>query len=204
MQRTAMQAIGFVLLSTVFCGAVSHRSWTTVANSARTANTLQMTTAPDSITILQSDTSAIVDLGSTPARVVLRSVRGSDARDVLASRLRTLAPGRRLYLVVADLRADQTPGTLFDLYIDADPSVTLRRDAPQYVGSVNFYAATRAHDERPVGAVAPAYSFDITDLARTLAARGALGGTTVVTIAPVRTPAAESRATIGRIAIVEQ
>jgi hypothetical protein len=125
-----------------------------------------------------------------------RSTRVTLKGKTLASRLDSLR-GRRLFLLIGDLRADRQPGTGFEIYLDlpegASPSET------HHAGSFNYYNAVIGETGRPDAF----FSFDITDVARALRGRGLLRDATTLTIVP-SDGKPEGHAVIGRIEIVEQ
>lgn len=147
-------------------------------------------------------------LGGSAVRVDLRPPPGPAVTP--AGAVSSIAPqgGKRLYLVARGLRAEVQPGALYHLYLglpaDADPAASERH----LVGSVNFFAAEQhAGDGGGEAAAAEAgkfLSFDVTDLARSLDAEGALGTAPSLTVAPADQPAAEARAVVGQISLVER
>lgn len=140
-----------------------------------------------------------VKLQRTPVRVSLQGAEGPS----LAALLDTLGRGRRLYLVLRDLRTDEQPGVLYDVYLDLPAGGQPRENDPHYVGSFNFYnAAGTAEGFSPSGA--RFQSFDISEVARALRARGKLSDRTTLTVFAGGTPADTARPVIGRIELVVQ
>ena len=70
------------------------------------------------------------------------------------------------------------------------------------VGTINFFGA-EAH-EHGAAAQDRFFSFDITDLARSLVRRSRLSANPSVTIAPAGQPAADATPVIGEISLEEQ
>jgi hypothetical protein len=82
------------------------------------------------------------------------------------------------------------------------PGIAPKPDGPHYVGSLNFFNAPKsgsgaARDSR-------FYSFDVTDLLKTLQSNKSLGDAATVTIVPADKPRSSARPIIGEIALVEQ
>jgi hypothetical protein len=137
-----------------------------------------------------------VKLQRTPVRVPLQGAEGTP----LSAILDTLGRNRRLYLVLRDLRTDEQPGVLYDVYLDLPAGAQPRENDPHYVGSFNFYNAA--------GGFAPSnarfQSFDISDVARALRARGKLTDRTTITVFAGGTPDGAAKPVIGRLELVVQ
>jgi hypothetical protein len=140
-----------------------------------------------------------VKLQSTPIRVALQGAEETP----LGAVLDTLGRNRRLYLVLRDLRTDEQPGVLYDVYLDLPAGGQPRENDPHYVGSFNFYNAAGT-----AGSFAPSnarfQSFDISGVARALRARGKLSDRTTITVFAGGAPADAARPVIGRIELVVQ
>lgn len=125
-----------------------------------------------------------------------------------AARVQSLAEGRRLFLIVKDLRTERQPGVLYDLYLElpADAKGDKRKD--YFVGSLNFFhAAGHGRHEQKQRAKKGAekfLSFNITELAKKLHSQKILAEKATLTIVPAGQPAAEAKPVIGEIHIVEQ
>jgi tyrosinase len=150
-----------------------------------------------------------VALGAAPVRVNLQAAAApaagvAPAASPLSARLSALPENRRLYLVINNFKADAQPDTLFRVYLD------LPGDAPSdpvnshYVGSFNFFAAVPHGDDHDHEDVARSISFDITDVASDLDARGLLKAEHAVTIVPSKAPAPDAKPVVGDISFVEQ
>lgn len=161
--------------------------------------------APHMVTLATSPTSTRIELAEQPVRVALVPSPESRVTGSLAARLTTLAPARRIYLRLRDLRAEEQPGTLYQLYLDLPAGAVPGNDEPRHVGSLNFFNAVRLEGTTPEARAVPIdVSLDITDVARTLATKKLLKDATSVTIVPSRAPRAGSKPSIGRLEIVEQ
>lgn len=118
-----------------------------------------------------------VALGDGPVRVPLGS------RSALSERVRSMASGRKIWLVVRQLHADIQPGVVYSLYLDLPAGSALPADSdPRLVGTINFYAAVPPND------TAPTVSFDITkNLIRVLNGSGS-SSELVLAIVPAGRP----------------
>ena len=134
-------------------------------------------------------------LGEGPAQAVLTGKS-------LAARAEALAPGRRIYLVLRELRASEPPGVLYHVYLDLPAGATPAKDDIHFAGTLNFYDAVPLQGE--AGASSKFRSFDVTDLVKTLQRRKALSDPTTVTIIPSGIPASGAQASVGKVEIVEQ
>lgn len=132
-----------------------------------------------------------VELGAGPTTVTL------DGPEVL-SRLDALG-SRRLHLVLRGLRASQPPGVLYHVYLGLPAGATPTGDDPRHVGVVNFYAALATADPAKVF-----YSFDATEVVRTLRARGLLRAPLTVTFHPAGEPAPGAQAVVSRVELVAE
>jgi tyrosinase len=153
---------------------------------------------------------ASVALGDSPVKVTLDPTPTMAGQQALAfsTRVKSLPAGNRFFLIVKDLRAEQQPGVLYDLYLElpADAKDEKRKD--YYVGSINFFHAA---GHKPHGAQQPQMkgpekfiSFDVTELAKKLHSLNLLAEKATLTIVPSGDPAAEAKPVIGSIQIIEQ
>lgn len=140
-----------------------------------------------------------IALGSGPTRVRLGT---GEAGEAVTGE--TIAPrsGRKLYLVLANYRAEGPPGVVYRVYLELPANATAEVARRHYVGTFNFFDAVPHHS----GAQAPGqtYSFDITALAERLAPHGGVSRTPNVTIVPSGRPLSDARPVIGEISIVER
>lgn len=146
-----------------------------------------------------------VHLG-TGRTVVPLATRGKAS---LGERFARLPRGRRWYLLVKGLVADDPPGVLYaaHLGVPAEPAPT--PGDPKPVGLVHFFDARRPGARNEDGtpnrdATKVFFSFDVTEAARALHARGALAARLNVTLIPEGTPQPAANTVVGRIQIVEQ
>jgi hypothetical protein len=137
-----------------------------------------------------------VALAAAPVTVALRA---SGPR-TLGARVDALAAGRRLVLVVSDLRADGQPGAGYRVYLDLPRDAKTSGRERHFAGDINFYNALIGG----VGSADSRFSFDITEVARFLRKQKQLCEPTTVTFIPDGRPAAKANAVVRRVEIVEQ
>jgi hypothetical protein len=170
------------------------------------AGVLAMTTgvkamAADSSETLASSASQPVALGAGPVAVTLAPASGQVAP--LSARVAGVRQDHKVYLVFSGLGTNEQPDVVYQIYLAPPPGTALQPDGPHYVGSLNFFNATN-------GGAGPArpdprfYSFDVTDLLKTLQSRQSLGHDVTVMIVPANKPRASARPMIAEIALVEQ
>jgi tyrosinase len=142
-----------------------------------------------------------VSLERGPVRLTLEHSATNKNR-LLSEELTSLGTERGLYLVLKDLQTNAQPGVLYDIYLDLPESASTKEGNANYVGSINFFDA-----EHPAHADAPSqkfYSFDVTDLARSLQSKGGVPEKPTVTIAPAGEAADTAKPVIGQVSLVEQ
>ncbi len=139
---------------------------------------------------------------STKARLVPTEDRKSvyNLSEVVCS----LDSGRKLYLIVGDLRTDLPPGTTYDLFIDLPDGASKKVSDRHFIGSINFYGATRSKDPAKAPRSTKFESFDVTSVVESLNDRGELSKESVITIVPSGDPAKEAHPRIGRLSLQEQ
>lgn len=142
-----------------------------------------------------------IQLGAAPVRATLAAPPSPQATVPLATRIQNLPPNRRLLVVVRNLQTDVQPGVLYHLYLELPGEAPGEAATEHYVGNINFFGREHAHGE---GDADKFYSFDITDLAKRLQARGLLTDKAELTIAPAGQPASEAKPVVGEVSIVEQ
>lgn len=152
-----------------------------------------------------AESEAPVRLG-TGRTVVPLATRGKPS---LGERLERLPRGRRWYLLVQGLVADDPPGVLYAAHLGVPAEPPPAPGAPKAVGLVHFFDARRPGARNEDGtpnrdATKVFFSFDVTDAARALRARGALAARLDVTLIPEGTPQPAANPVVGRIQIVEQ
>ncbi len=148
-----------------------------------------------------------LQLSSTPAKARLLPPPGPGAGlSDLAARVRNLSGNRRLYLVIKKLSAQAAPGTHFDVFLELPGDVTGSAAEANKIGSIHFFDAVAHAGHAPAAANANQkfFSFDITDLAKRLAAAGRLTATPELTIAPADEVNATARPVVGEIELIEQ
>jgi hypothetical protein len=133
------------------------------------------------------------------ADAVTVALRGSDRR-TFAARVDALAAGRRLFLIVSDLRASEQPGAGYRVYFDLPRGAKTSGRERYYAGDINFYNALIGG----VGSADTMFSFDITNVARSLRKNGQLTEPATVTFVPDARPGAKANAVVRRVEIVEQ
>jgi hypothetical protein len=153
--------------------------------------------AAESPETLATSASKPVALGAGPVAVTLAPGPGSAAP--LSARVATVRQDRKVYLVVKGLGTNEQPEVIYQVYLGLPPGVAPKPDGLHYVGSLNFFNAAKS------GSAATRdprfYSFDVTDLLKTLQS---LGDAATVTIVPADRPRDSARPMIGEIALVEQ
>lgn len=160
------------------------------------------------VTVAKTE-SGPVTLGAAPVRLNLRPVAPAapsapPTESPLAGRISALPENHRLYLVINDFKADAQPETLYRVYLDLPDNPPSDPLNSHYVGSFNFFAAVPHGDDHDHMEMARSISFDITDIAADLSARGLLKTEHAVSIVPGRAPAADAKPVVGGISFVEQ
>jgi tyrosinase len=156
-------------------------------------------------------TTSAVSLGSGPVKVTL-AAPATAAAQPLAERIAALPANRHLYLVVRGLKANLQPGTLYHVYLELPDEAAGEHREHYLVGSLNFFDAAGHGDHGEHAAAGGSsgggegkfYSFDVTDLARELAAAGKLGAEPSLTVLPGDQPEAEAQPVVGEMTLVEQ
>jgi tyrosinase len=154
-----------------------------------------------------------IALGADPVRVNLDPLAAAaqeKAAGPLTARVKALPEGRRLYLLVRDLRTDEQPGVLYHVYLELPEKAAPEQSEAHHVGVLNFFHAHpagnggHAHGDAAGSKSDRFYRFDITDLAKTLQSKGSLSERPTVTIAPAGRPAAEAKPLVGEITLIEE
>lgn len=141
-----------------------------------------------------------IELTEGPLRIALDPL----GERTLSAELDSLG-GRRVYLVLRDLRAAGAPGVLYHLYLDLPAGAEPGADDSHHVGILNFFGAPPLDEagETPREAAA-LRSFDVSEAARALRERDLPTGPTTVTIRPQGRPTPGARPVIGRIELLVQ
>lgn len=150
-------------------------------------------------TLLELASQGPVMLRPEGVRVVLRPPQDL-ARVAPGELLRRAAANRRLILLLCDLRAAETPETLFHIYLNLPERADQASRPSHLLAQFNFYEAVRPGDTTmPIW-----QSFDVTHAVGTLAEQRVLETEATLTILAARTFDPESQPSVGRIAIVQQ
>ena len=144
-----------------------------------------------------------VQLGAGPVKTTLAAPPSPQATVPLGQRIENLPEGRRLYIVIKDLKVNVQPEVIYHLYLELPAQTAGAAATEYYIGNINFFS--RGGHTHEGGTTADKfYSFDITDLAKRLKAKGKLAAQAELTIAPAGTPAAAAEPVIGEVSIVEE
>lgn len=150
-------------------------------------------------TLLESASHGPIVLHPEGIRSVLRPPQDL-ARVAPGELLRRAVASRRLLLLLCDLRAVQTPETLFHVYLNLPEQADQATRGRHLLAQFNFFGAGRPGDTTmPVW-----QSFDVTHVVSTLAEQGVLETEATLTILAARTFDSKSRPSVERIAIVQQ
>jgi tyrosinase len=152
-----------------------------------------------------------VTLGAAPVSTTLdlKPLAGAPAAaaaQTFAKAVTAMVPERNLYLVLKGLKADVRPGVLYDVYLQLPKGTAPRQGTEYRAGIVSFFDTGHGdHSVEGAGTEPKFVSFEITDLVSRLAGKKRLdSGQLELTLAPLGTPAANSRPVIGEISVVEQ
>jgi len=141
-----------------------------------------------------------IALGAGTTKAMMTAPPSPQATVPLGERIAKLAPGRTLLLVLSNLKTNVQPEVLYHLYLQL-PANAGHAETDYYVGNLNFFEAEHQHE----GSTADKFlSFDITELAKKLKAKGQISDKAELTIAPAGKPAAEAKPVIGDVSLVEQ
>lgn len=171
-----------------------------IAGIAATATGINAMAA-ESFETLATSASKPVALGAGPVAVALAPVAGSAAS--LSARVASVRHGRKVYLVVKGLGTNEQPEAAYQIYLALPEGAAPNPDGPNYVGSLNFFNAMSYGDAK-AGRDPRFFSFDVTNLIKTLQSGASAGDLATVTIVPTSTPRAGAKPMIGEIALVEQ
>ena len=141
-----------------------------------------------------------VALGGAGARVVLRPANAQPANR-FSLRMKNLAAGRKIYLVLKGLQATAQPGVLYDIYLNLPEAAPPNTRNNYQIGSINFFAVT-AHGGH-ASSSSGFRSFDVTSNVRNQGT-SQFADNPVVSIIPRGAPAKDAGTVIGDIALVEQ
>jgi hypothetical protein len=142
---------------------------------------------------------APVALKPEGVQVVLEPATSEARRISLAGLIGKLRNNRRLYLVIRDLRAENPPESIYQVYLNLPRDNKIDSDKIHNVGSINFYASQSGASRSDFF-----FSYDVTDALKTLLARKLLAEPLTVTIIPAGEPSVGSVPTVGQIQLIEQ
>jgi tyrosinase len=157
--------------------------------------------AAESFETIATSASKPVALGAGAVAVTLAPAPGNATS--LSARVATVQQDRKVYLVARGLGTNEQPDVVYQIYLALPQGVAPKPDGPHYVGSLNFFNATTGGAD-PARPDSRFYSFDVTDLLKTLQASKSLDGAVTVTIVPADTPRVSAKPVIADIALVEQ
>jgi tyrosinase len=167
------------------------------------------------VTVAKSQSGPVALSAAAPVRVNLQGTAppapsaaaptpSAAAASPLSAKLSALPESRRLYLVLSDIKAEDQPDAVYRVYLDLPgdgaPSDPVNS---HYVGTFNFFAAVPHGDDHSDHGTR-SLSFDITEMAANLDAKGLLKTQAAVTIVPSNEPAANAKPVVGDISFVEQ
>ena len=169
--------------------------------------------AAPAVTVATSQSGPVSLSAAAPVRVNLQAAAAPSlapgagapaAASPLSAKLSALPENRRLYLVLNGIKADDQPEAVYRVYLDL-PGDGAPWDPvnSHYVGTFNFFAAV-PHGEDHANYGTRSVSFDITEIAANLDAKGLLKTQPAVTIVPSNEPAANAKPVVGDISFVEQ
>ena len=141
-----------------------------------------------------------VALAAGPVSVALAPPAGAAAS--VGERLAAVKAGRTLHLMLTGLRADTQPETIYQVYLGLPSGTAPTPDSASYVGTFNFFNAAIGDAANGAGDRSRFFSFDVTDLVRSLQARKLLGDTVSITLVPTAPPTAAAGPVVGEIALV--
>jgi len=148
-----------------------------------------------------------ISLGAAPVTIALTmrpSAAGAQPPSfgALASGLPANA---KLTLVFHDVRAQVAPGIVYRVYVGLPDNPTADQLKAHYVGLLNFFNAVPhgAHAAQGAPIAGAAVPLPMTQTAKDLAAKGALGDAPKLTLVPVGTPLDNSKPTIGGVTVYQ-
>ncbi|HXU09302.1 MAG TPA: hypothetical protein VN743_09930 [Blastocatellia bacterium] len=207
--RVVLIAIAFLVLGS---GLVISRVWT--SNSAQdlaAAKREEMATPSNGDStdassgaiqgnrIAAADGPVLLDAGS--ARVTLKS---AEPGVTLSSHLRSLAVDKRVTLIIGEMSAAEQPGVPYEIFFDLPSGGKADVHSANYVGTITFFNAVKLEGAAPNSNDPRFFSFDVTGIIRTLQSKKMLTEDTTIVVKPAGTPAAEAKARIARLELIEQ
>ncbi len=116
----------------------------------------------------------------------------------LSQQLKTLEPGKNVYLLLQDVHSMTPVAANYDVYLDLPEGATPSPESPNYVGTINFFGVTMApgmDDMKP-----RTFSLEVTDKVKALN----LSESPAVTLAPTADPGEEAKPVIGQVQLAVQ
>lgn len=206
--RVALIAIAFLVLGS---GLVISRVWTSNSGQDLAAKREEMTTPSNADSshgsseaiqgnrIAAADGPVLLDTGAS--RVTLKAAQPGM---ILASHLRSLAPDKRVYLIIGEMSAAEQPGVPYEVFFDLPSGGKADAHNASYVGTITFFNAVRLEGAAPNTNDPRFFSFDVTGVIRTLQSKKLLTDDTTVVVKPAGTPSAEAKPRIARLELIEQ
>jgi len=151
-----------------------------------------------------------IKLGADAVKVTLDPFSDQDNKTPtpFRARVESLKEGRRFFIVVRGLHADQQPGVLYHIYLELPRDATDEQRNAHHVGALNFFDAVshgdHEHETSAKKGTEKFISFNVTKLTKMLHSKKQLADKPTVTIAPAGRPAGDSNPTIGEINVIEQ
>jgi hypothetical protein len=147
-----------------------------------------------------------VALSDKPIHVTLepQPEREGEEPIPIPARVKSLGAGRRLYLILKNLRTNAQPGVVYSIYLELPSGASREVSESHHVGTINFFDAVDRDGGRGAKKRDRFVSFDVTDLAKELRSKGKLKEKPTLTIVPAGQPAAAAKPVIGEITLVEQ
>jgi len=156
-------------------------------------------------TPLQIHELAEIPLTAQTTRLAMTTAKVPQApQEAFTAHVAKLAPDKRVYLVIKNLRSDTHPGVTYQVFIDVPSGRSLNQASAHRVGTINFFGAVTHHEVAPNQPDSKFFSFDITDIVKGLQANKLLQDKPVVTIVPSGKPAADAKPVVGEVSILEQ
>jgi hypothetical protein len=207
--RVVLIAIAFLVLGS---GLVISRVWTSNSAQDLAASKREEMATPSNGNSSRASSEAIqgnriaaaevpVLLDAGPSRVTLKA---AEPGMTLASHLRSLAPDKRVFLIIGEMSAAEQPGVPYEIFFDLPSGDKADVHSASYVGTITFFNAVRLEGAAPNSNDPRFFSFDLTGIIRTLQSKKLLTDDTTVVVKPAGTPPAEAKPRIARLELIEQ
>src|SRR5438128_4116220 len=141
LNRVALLAAAFLVVG---CGLILSRALSggdspSTKQFVETTERGEMPSAESQRELVIASAEGPLSLGAEQCRVVRKGVAGVEP----AARLKSLAAGRHVYLVIGDMSAAEQPGVPYQVFFDLPPGARADANIPQYVGVITFFHAVR-------------------------------------------------------------